>query len=112
MVKHTVVFTEDATKLIGKVVKDRNNSTYLATFFLHGTFGGGTISWLWSPDGGTTKIPVKDQLGSAITSTAVDGFNVPLGNGSCYDNSDAPEIYATLAGSTNPALTVGFFDNN
>ena len=83
---------------------------YFGTAVVQGTFGSGTLTWQVSFDGGTTKIGLLDTAGSAMTSTTNEMGNFQLGYGSLADGSDAPIIYATLAGSTNPALIVSVFD--
>ncbi len=110
MSKYAVTMTADATTFIATANRRNGSDSYFATLFAYGTWGGGTIAWQWSPDGGTTKLSIKDQMGSAITSTANDSFNISLGTGGSL--STAPLIYATLSGSTGPALTVGLLDNN
>lgn len=112
MAKYTASFTVDAANTyICDVHRRRGATQYDATLFANGTFGGGTIAWLWSPDGGTTKQPIKDMSGTAVTSTAADSFNVQFGNTTTNAASDQIKIYATLTGSTSPSITVGVIDN-
>lgn len=113
MAKYTATFSADAslTKLF--TLHRRTNATeWFANTFVYGTFGGGTITLFVSPDGGTTKIALKDSIsGTAISVASAAAMNsVRLGNGA--NNNDQLIIYSTLAGSTNPALTVAIFDND
>lgn len=69
----------------------------------YGDFGSGTLTFFYSPDGGTTKIPLKVSVGgSAVSFTDDQGFawDAPL------DNDSAIILYATLASSTSPDLNV------
>lgn len=66
-------------------------------------FGGGTLTFAYSPDNGTTKIPLKVSVGgSAVSFTDDEGFSwdAPL------DNDTAVILYATLSGATSPDLKV------
>jgi hypothetical protein len=110
MAKYTATFAADGTAFICNVVKPRNLPMWQATIFVYGTFGAGTIAWQWSPDGGTTKLALKDFSGTALTTTTNDSLPVQLGTGD--KNSDRVKLYAVLTGSTAPSLTVGVFDNN
>lgn len=109
MSKYTNTLAADGTAQIAFVKKPRSLTDWLGTFFVTGTFGGGTLAWQWSPDGGTTKLALKDLTGTAITSTAADSFNGTMGTAS--KNGEEPILYATLTGSTNPSLTFGVFTN-
>lgn len=106
--KTTTTFTADASKKICDVKKRIDTSNFLATILAYGTWGGGTITYYLSPDNGTTKVALKDLTGVAVTSTADDNVNTNLGSS---DNSPLLEIWATLAGATNPSLTINVFDN-
>lgn len=110
--KYTTTFAADASLTYVCTVERRKSDAndYFANVFVYGTFGSGTVTLFVSPDGGTTKIPLKDaQSGTAISTAAAAMFSIRLGNGTKL--TDAPIIYATLTGSTNPALTVALFDN-
>lgn len=110
MAKYTATITADGDTFICNVNKKRDFEAWRATFIASGTWGSGTITWKISPNGGTTKVPLKDSSGASITSNADDNFDVTLGAGGT--NSDCPKIYATMAGSTNPSVSVVVFDNN
>lgn len=110
MSKYSVSVTADGDTFVADVNKKRDFYEWFGTFIAYGTWGGGTITYKISPDGGTTKIPLKDASGSSITSNADDNFTINLAAGA--KNSDAPKLYVTMAGSTNPAVTVVLYDNN
>lgn len=112
MAKYTSTLTTAAGTevFLCNVVRKREYDKWQATFFCQGTFGGGTVNWLISFDGGTTKMPLYDASGAAITSTTTDNFTTTLGSGTT--NSDCPKIYATLSGSAGATVTIGAFDNN
>jgi len=102
--------TAAAETFVCNVVKKRDFMFWQATCFAWGTFGGGTVNWLVSPDGGTTKIPMYDISGAAYTSTTDDDFTTTLGGGSTI--SDCIKIYATLTGSAGATVNLAVFDNN
>lgn len=112
MAKYILTFAADASLSKVMTVKIPGTATeWFANTYIYGTFGGGTITLFASPDGGTTKIALKDAIsGTAISVAATAAMNtLRLGSGST--NDDNIIIYATLAGSTNPAMTVAIFDN-
>jgi hypothetical protein len=112
MAKYTLTFTADATLQKVMTVKIPGTATeWFANSYVYGTFGGGTVTLFASPDGGTTKIALKDAIsGNAISVATTAAMNtIRLGSGS--KNDDNIIIYATLASSTNPALTLAIFDN-
>ena len=110
MAKYTTSISADGSVYVCHVNKKRDFFTWQATILAYGTWGGGTITWQISPDGGTTKIPLKDISGASITSNADDNFTVNLGGGST--NSDAPQIWATLASATGASINIVVYDNN
>ena len=111
MAKYTLAFTADASLQKVCTVNRNKNQEWFANSFVYGTFGGGTMTLFVSPDGGTTKIALKDSIaGTAISVATTAAMNsIRLGCGD--NNTDNLIIYATLSGSTNPALTVAIFDN-
>lgn len=116
MAKYTTSFTADAslTKICNVHMK-KGVDQYFATVCIYGTggnnFGSGTVTMFVSPDGGTTKVALKDAIsGTAISTTSSAMFTVRLGNGST--NSDNLMLYATVAGSTNPSISVTVADNS
>lgn len=105
-----VNITTATTTLIGKVVRRRDADIWRGALFASGTFGGTTITWFWSHDGGTTKHPITSAPGTAVSTSAADSFNIELGTGD--KNSDKVNLYATTTGGTGINLTVGVVDNN
>lgn len=105
MAKYTTSITADGTNEICTVHKPRDLDAWVATLHAFGTFGGGTLSYQISTDGGTTKTTMKDLTGVAYSTTTADAINVELGVG------DNIKIYAVLSGATNPAITVHVADN-
>ena len=110
MAKFTTTLAADGTADLGMVHKKHDADSWFSLFFVYGTWGGGTLAWKWSPDGGTTKLDMKDLSGSAMTSTANDSFSSNFATGA--KNTDKVHLYAVLTGSTSPSLTIGYFDNN
>ena len=110
MAKYVSTISADGTTLLGNVTRPRSLPSAEVMFFGHGTWGSGTLTLLWSPDGGTTKIAVTDLTDSAISKTANFGVRGSFVTGD--KNSDQIQLYATLAGATNPSLIVGFYDNH
>lgn len=109
--KYTATFSADAANSqLCMVYKPRELDSFYATVVISGGFGGGTLTLLISPDGGTTKVALSDASGTAISKTTAGTVNIRLGIGGTL--TDAPIIYATLVGSTTPTLTVTLFDNN
>jgi hypothetical protein len=108
--KMSTTIAADGAYLIGKLPHRQVANQFYGTFAAYGSsFGGGTVVFSWSPDGGTTKIPLKDENGAAMSTAANALFHRALGNGST--NSDFISIYATMTGSTTPSVTVAVYDN-
>lgn len=110
MTKYTATITADGDYYIADVNKKRDFYEWFGTFIAYGTWGSGTVTYKISPDNGVTKIPLKDASGSNITSNADDNFTTNLAGGA--KNNDAPKLYVTMAGSTNPSVIVALYDNN
>lgn len=110
MAKYTTTFAADGTAFLCNVVKPRNLPIWQATVYIYGTFGGGTVALQSSPNGGTTKLALKDFSGTAFTATADDNIPIQLGTGD--KNSDRVKLYAVLTGSTAPSITIDVLDNN
>lgn len=108
--RHTQTLTTNTDYQIATVKRRDGAEAYMATINAGGTWGGGTITWKVSFDGGSTKFTMKDESGSDVTSTADDMFNCNLGNGGGL--TDAPIIYATLSGSAGASIVVTLVDNN
>lgn len=76
----------------------------------YGTFGSGTLSYLISTDGGTTKTTMKDASGSSYSTTAADA--IPMGPiGAASNNGAEVIIYAALTGSSSPSIKIDVIDN-
>lgn len=111
MAKFTTTLAADSTgKYVCDVKKSRSYPVWMATIGAQGTWGSGTLTWWFSIDQGTTLIAIKDVTDTAVSQTANGGVNVELGVGGT--NSDNPQIWVKLAGSTTPSLTIFVFDNN
>lgn len=95
--------------LIGYAKRNRHQPVWSGTIWAVGTFGGTTLTYQSSPDSGTTKVDLKDQTGSARSSTANDTFNIQLNTGS--SNTDQIPIYVTATGGAGINITVYVFDN-
>lgn len=102
--------TSTGAVLIGTAKRNRHQPVWNGTVWAYGTWGGTTLTYQSSPDAGTTKVDMKDQSGSARSSTANDTFNVELNTGST--NSGEIPIYATATGGTGISLTVDVYDND
>lgn len=101
--------TADGSFLLTTVYKNRTYNMYYGTIIAAGTFGGGTLTFTVSPDGGATKVPMKDITGNVTSLTAGGMANVPFGVGSRID--DGIQVFATMTGSTTPSVTVSIFSN-
>lgn len=97
---------------IGNVTRQNKDVyNFFASLCAWGTWGGGTITFYISPDGGTTLIQILDNAYNAVSYTANSFANaIPLGNSS--HNNDRLSIWAVLTGATSPNLNVGYYDNN
>ena len=109
MAKQLVNITATGSTQIGTIMRRHDADMWFATFFAYGTWGGTTLSWQWSPDGGSTLLAMKDLGGNAVTSTANDSFNSEFGTGK--HNSDKITLWVTLASGSGISLNVGFYDN-
>jgi hypothetical protein len=108
MAKHVATVTSNTTVYLATVVKPHNADMYLATASVYGSFGGGTVNLQMSPDGGTTKINLRD-INGVVAITDNNAVDIALGCGA--KNSDNILLYAVLSGATAPSLTVTVHDN-
>lgn len=108
MAKYTATITADGSTQLAVIQRRKDAPRWMGTVSLSGTFGSGTYTLQWSPDGGTTKISIPDANGTTGY-TAATVLNLDLGNGSHL--TDSPILYVLCAGSTNPSVTVTLFDN-
>lgn len=91
------------------VVRPRHSDAFLGTLVVTISSGTGTVALQVSPDGGTTKVPVKDSSGLSISTTSSAQFNFIMGNGDKISNP--PKLYADLSGGSSAVVTVTLFDN-
>lgn len=103
------VVTSTGTTQIGTAKRNRHQPTWSGSVWVYGTWGGTTATFQSSPNGGTTRVDLKDQSGSARSSTANDTFNVELTTGA--NNGQEIPLYITLTGGTGISLTVDVYDN-
>lgn len=112
MANYRIALTADtAATLLCDVHKPRSLDDFFATLNAYGGFGSGTLSYLLSTDGGTTKTTMKDISGSAYSTTAADAVNVAMGVANHNTSGQIVQIYAALSGSTNPTLTIDVLTN-
>lgn len=90
---------------------NRVNTSYQAIVMLTLVSGAGTYTLAVSPDGGTTKIPLKDKNGNAISLTATGYANVEI-CGFSNNNNKPLQLYAVLASGTAAVGNINVFDNN
>lgn len=105
----TTIAADTAAAQITFIDKPRSLTSYFATLNAYGTFGSGTLSYLISTDGGTTKTTVKTISGTAYSATAADAVNIATGVANHLGKE--PILYAALTGSTNPSITIDVLDN-
>lgn len=111
MAKYTTTLTAQNTyAYLCTIKKKRDLVNWEGYMLAYGTFGGGTVTWYLSPDGGTTKIAWKDISGNSYTSTADDNFATMWGRGST--NNDMPQVYVGIGAATSPSITIACYDNN
>jgi len=85
------------------------NHNGIYTLLCYGTFDSATVKIQISPDGGTTKIQMKDTDGSSDLQFTADGLrDIRLQPNS----TTALELYAVTSGGTSPDITVALVDQN
>lgn len=107
--KHTAQIDTNESVFICDVRRIVEKPMFKATIAVSGSFGGGTVTLQMSPDGGTTKINLRDVTGTIASITANDAYNIELGYGST--NGDNIKLYASMAGATAPDVDIAVFDN-
>lgn len=111
--KHTATLDQDASVALCEVHRTVGLDIFEATVLVYGTggnnFGSGTVTLQASPDGGTTKINLRDVAGTLVNIVDNDAYNIRLGNGNSL--GDSITLYATMAGATSPSVQVDVFDN-
>lgn len=73
-------------------------------------FGGGTVTFQGSIDGGTTKFTLK-QDGSSVDATLTAAGSVNLRCGYPAKSGVPFKLYATIATATTPAIPIIVLDN-
>lgn len=108
--KYTATLTANSTPvLLCDVVKPQGLTTWSASVFASGTFGGGTVKLQASADMGVTLVDLRDTTNVVPAWTANDMYNLSLGNAA--KNGEAIKLYAVVTGATTPAIAVTLFDN-
>ena len=109
MSKSTINLAANESKLLATAGRGSDMDAYEITVFVTGSFGSGTVTIQASPDGGTTKVTLRDVAGTIVSITDNDVYNIRLG----YAGKLGEEIqlYATIAGATTPDVDVTSFDN-
>jgi hypothetical protein len=109
MSKHTATIDANESVEICSVSRGTDMDAYEVTVFATGAFGSGTVTIQASPDGGTTKVTLKDVGGTTVSITQDDVYNIRLG----YAGKLGEEIklYATMQGATDPDVAITAFDN-
>jgi hypothetical protein len=79
------------------------------TVVIYGDDGGGTVTGHVSADSGTTYVALKDDGGTAISTTAAAMFNFEI-NGDQDTVASVMRVKFTLAGATTPTLNIAVFD--
>lgn len=113
MSKTQVQLTGNESKLLATVGRGASMDAYEITVFVTGgggnDFGGGTVTIQASPDGGVTKVTLRDVAGTIVSITDDDVYNVRLGYAGTLGGEI--QIFATMAGATAPTVDVVGFDN-
>ncbi len=86
------LFTAQASNATGTAVKTTHTQTTLALLSVYGTFGGGTVTVQYSPDGGTTYV----NFPTPVSITAAGSVQITLPAG--------VTLQATLAGAAGPSI--------
>lgn len=110
MAKFTTTLVANGTADLGYVHKRVDDYLWAGLVFAYGTWGGGTLAFKWSPDGGTTKINLPNTQNTAVSFSADNSARSDMLTGK--NQSDKIKIYAVLTGATSPSLTIGYYDNN
>jgi len=116
MSKHTATLDDNESVKICSVSRGTDMDAYEVTVFATAVaatdgFDSGTVTIQASPDGGTTKVTLKDVGGTTVAITTDDVYNIRLGYAGKL--GEEIELYATMTsaagGSTNVVITA--FDN-
>lgn len=111
MSRYTTTFAANASlTVLATIKRPRGIANEPIGIEIGGTFGSGTVTLFESISGGTVKNAVKDITGTAYSTTAADSFRYQIPG---HNDGIGPDVilYGTLAGATNPAITVIVQDN-
>jgi hypothetical protein len=90
-------------------IKRDGASEWFANAMASGTFGGGTVSFQISPDGGATKFtPHSDGTNVAATLTSAGLLNLRCGQ---TNTNTCLKLYATIGSATTPSVSITVADN-
>lgn len=109
MAKYTANLSANGDVYVCTIRRPSGGGIWSGRFLVYGTFGSGTVALKLSPDGGTTKISLKDSAG-AIAITSNDVVDMPI-SGYSDKNNESLTIYASLSGATSPSITIEVWDN-
>lgn len=102
---------QNTSVYICDIVEPRNKETWFASASSAGTFGSGTVTYNVSYDAGVTLIPlVQDGTSTAAASTAAGTVNLRSGHHNKL-GMGKPELWASIATATNPAINITVLDN-
>lgn len=109
----TTLTANTAGTVIGYMQRNQSATEYVATLAAYGTFGGGTLSYAISPNGGTTLITLKTSAGSAYSTTSNDLIEYRGGTPTPYapQSQGQEALYAVLTGATSPNINIKVMDN-
>lgn len=105
--KHEATVSATGNTYLCDIVKPQKADNWLATVIATGTFGGTTLTFGVSVDGGSTVTPYS---ASTYTLSAVGAFSfTPFGDSSA--NSNPLQLYAIATGGSGINIGVTVLDN-
>lgn len=114
MSKHVKTLTDNESLPLCKVSRGTDMDAFEVTVFVYSGggngFNSGNVTIQASPDGGTTKVTLKDVAGSTVAISDDDVYNIRLGYAGKL--GEEIELFATMqaaVGATN--VEVVAFDN-
>lgn len=114
MAKYTAALSAQNTSVyVCDIHQPRGFDSWFANVMATGTYGGGTVTYNLTFDGGSTLIPFnQDGTATAATQTAAGALNIRCG----FANSQAAstqiaKLYASVATATSPSLVITVLDN-
>lgn len=111
MPHRSITITTNTTTELVRPVRRSSADSWSATLGFSGTFGSGTYSLQYSPDGGTTKITMTDLTGAAYAITAATVISISLYCSSSPITGKEPIIYVVSSGSSGANVVVNCQDN-